>query len=386
MSWLELTPATRGLGVLLAAGLIVLSACQPRATEMLETDKGMNTKESSTAVGAIRWDAWHSDKSPVGRAVERSLGPLHWHYRLPFFAEVISDTRVTIQGATQEVMDREIAYASAAGLDYWAFVTYAPESAMSLGLELYLSSQHRSDLGFCLLLQGGHIGAGGAKAWPAQVARYVEYFAEPTYQAVAGGRPLVYLFVANQMIGEGRFASWSAAAEAFDGLREATVAQGLPTPYLVVQDWSAVNAKLYANLLHFDAVSAYASNGGGRGAPYSELAEHTERWWDEFAGTSAKVIPLVSAGWDRRPRVENPVPWEGQRGSIEEFYETPTPHELASHLGHAVKWVAEHPDVAEAGAVLIYAWNENDEGGWIVPTLSEGTARLDAIEAVLESR
>jgi hypothetical protein len=34
--------------------------------------------------------------------------------------------------------------------------------------------------------------------------------------------------------------------------------------------------------------------------------------------------------------------------------------------------------------VIIYAWNEFDEGGWICPTISEGTSRLDAISKVLK--
>ena len=34
--------------------------------------------------------------------------------------------------------------------------------------------------------------------------------------------------------------------------------------------------------------------------------------------------------------------------------------------------------------VLIYGWNENDEGGWLTPTLNEGSARLDALRRVLK--
>jgi len=37
--------------------------------------------------------------------------------------------------------------------------------------------------------------------------------------------------------------------------------------------------------------------------------------------------------------------------------------------------------------VLIYAWNELDEGGWLMPALpppqGEGTARIDALRKVL---
>jgi hypothetical protein len=67
------------------------------------------------------------------------------------------------------------------------------------------------------------------------------------------------------------------------------------------------------------------------------------------------------------PRVEQPVFWETwQRPNvgIEKFYQAPTETELAHHLAGAVAWVEAHPDAAPAKAALIYAWNENDEGGW----------------------
>jgi len=41
---------------------------------------------------------------------------------------------------------------------------------------------------------------------------------------------------------------------------------------------------------------------------------------------------------------------------------------------------------ASSRAVIIYAWDENDEGGWLVPTLGEGTARLDALAKVLKDK
>ena len=47
-------------------------------------------------------------------------------------------------------------------------------------------------------------------------------------------------------------------------------------------------------------------------------------------------------------------------------------------------WVEKNPVAAESKAVLIYAWNENDEGGWLVPTLSEGAARVEALGKVLK--
>lgn len=333
-------------------------------------------------VGAIRWDAWHGPASDVGRTVEKTLAPKHWHYRLPFYGKVIGETAVEARGNTQEIMDQEIAYAHAAGLDYWAFVVYPEEHALSLGLKLYLSSAHKSDIHFCLNLQGGWEGRGGLSAWPDKVRRYVSHFQEPTYQTVMDGRPLVYLYSVEGLVGPGRFETWEDARAAFDRLRADARAAGTGNPYIVAQGWSPDLLKEQTYRLGLDAIGAYASNAGAKAAPYSELAAHTERWWDTFKATGREVVPLATAGWDMRPRVETPVPWvEG--GDIEQYYETPKPHELAAHLGNAVKWCKGNADAAMAQAVLIYAWNEFDEGGWICPTLSEGTARLDAIREVL---
>ena len=64
-------------------------------------------------VGAIRWDAWHGDLGVPGRAVQKSLGPARYHFRLPWFAAVLGEDRVEIRGGRQEVMDQEIEYLAA---------------------------------------------------------------------------------------------------------------------------------------------------------------------------------------------------------------------------------------------------------------------------------
>jgi hypothetical protein len=334
------------------------------------------------AVGAIRWDAWHGPASEVGLTVERTLSPEHWHHRLPFFGKVLSADRVEVRGSTQEIMDQEIAYAHAAGLDYWAFVVYPQDHPLSFGLKHYLSSTRRADIHFCLNLQGGWESKGGMPAWPDKVQRYASYFKEPTYQTVLENRPLVYLYSVDGLVGPGRFETWDSARAAFDQLRIASNEAGTGNPYIVAQGWSPEVLKDQMERLGLDAIGAYASNGGAKAAPYEALAAHTERWWDAFRETGCEVAPLVTAGWDMRPRVETPVPWV-QGGDIEQYYEAPRPSELAAHLSRALEWCRNHPDSARAQTVLIYAWNEFDEGGWICPTLSEGTARLDAIQEIL---
>lgn len=343
---------------------------------------------SRPIVGAIRWDAWHvgSDKDPV-RAMERSLGPKQYHWRLPFFAKVVSDSQVKISGYTQEIVDREIAYAKAGGLDYWAFLLYGADTSMSQALSLYLSSKHRQDMPFCVIAGGN--GFGDLEAFPEKMKRVVDLIAEPGYQKVAGGRPLFYLF----NVSDDRLKAWGGDADArklFDGFRVAVKARGLGDPYIVVMDFSPAHGRKVLDAVGADAISTYAVSGGGKNASYDDLTGVARWFWNACAETGAHVVPIAMSGWDRRPRIEHPVPWEKDQKpgeGIDKYYQTPTPKQLASHIGEAMQWVAGKRDICPAQAVIVYAWNEHDEGGWLCPTLnadgSANTDRLDAIAAML---
>ncbi len=66
------------------------------------------------------------------------------------------------------------------------------------------------------------------------------------------------------------------------------------------------------------------------------------------------------------------------------------PAEIAAHLRDALKFMSEHSEICETRALVIYAWNEYDEGGWLAPTRSADghadTSRLDAVREVLSKR
>jgi hypothetical protein len=329
-------------------------------------------------IGAIRWDAWIGDVPGygVGREVERSLGPARWHDRLPFYAQEVSSTEVRVRANTQPTMDQEIEYARAAGLDYWAFVMYPADNPQTRGgLDLYLHSARRGDIRFAMVVQSYTFG-------DADIARLVGYFRSGNYQRVAGNRPLVFM-VGPKTVGD---PEWPNVKARVDGLRAAALDAGMATPY-IVHLWGWDGARAVVDWLGVDAISAYSLNFDDRGAPYSTLVRKTESKWDEWRATGAQVVPLVTTGWDRRPRVAHPVSWEkpDRLDAIEFYYEPPTPEELATHLRTALDWCARYPSATDASTILIYAWNENDEGGWLVPSLwpAQGNARLEAIGRVL---
>ena len=294
---------------------------------------------------------------------------------------MVAEDRVQIDGASQPIVDREIQYARTARLDYWAFLLYEPGSAMNYGLEYYLSSSHKRGLHFCLILEQQRWSSREvAQQWFARVASLVS---RPEYQLVSGNRPLLYILAARP-----GSQAWGARHpdEAASLLRSALGGAGHGKAYVVILDSRAAEASALRAQAHADAISAYAYQRGARNAPYAKLAREAEQFWNDCQATGSAVVPIVMTGWDRRPRVEHPVPWETYQRpgeGIDKFYASPTPAELSSHLRDAVEWVNAHPADTPSKAVLIYAWNENDEGGWLVPTLQDGAHRVEAVRKAL---
>lgn len=323
-------------------------------------------------VGAIRWDAWTGGE--ITREVERSLSPEKYHTRLPWFAEVVDERTVKIDGSPQEVMDREIAMAASAGLDYWAFLTYPKDSTMSVALGQYLSSAKRDQINFALILHNTLTLQ--EDQWKQERDRILELLREPGYQTVLGGRPLVYAFMGEDFPFE-RFR---------DFLNEAQK-QGL-SPYCVFMGWHPATDIAKAKPWGFDAVSSYASPGNQ--ADFPDLARATEKeCWSNAVNAEARYVPLVTTGWDKSPRQDNPVSWEQGSDYLGQkvFPSRARPDEIAHHLTNAIAFVQKHSDLCEAQAIIMYAWNEYDEGGWLAPTRgSDGapdTSRLKAIQHVL---
>lgn len=340
-------------------------------------------------IGAIRWDAWH--QVPAGDvyapvlAMERSLGPKQYQHRLPFFATVVSDREVRVNGYTPAIIEQEIAFAKAGGLDYWAFLLYDTNSSMSQALALYLASPRQADVSFCAIAQFANF----AK----EPARLVGMMAKTNYVRVAGGRPLLYAFRISQeqiqILG-----GPEKARIVFDRLRADAMAAGCGNPYLVVMNDNVAGSASIAKAIGAEAISDYAvsGHGGKNGSPYSELTQAARNFWQQAADSGAQVVPLAMSGWDRRPRIEHPVPWEKyqQPGvGMERYFQSPTPLELAAHIGDAMTWVDAHPQQCPARAVIIYAWNEHDEGGWLCPTRgadgSPDKSRIEALSAMLSN-
>lgn len=337
-------------------------------------------------VGAIRWDAWYSPGSAPTEAVENSLSPERYRWRAPFFAKSSAHDSepLSFPPITPEEMNKEIRQAVFAGLDYWAFVAYGSNHPMSKALYQFRASTESDKLRYCLFTE---LERWGSRNKPTALPQeHIGLMDDRNYLRVAGDRPLYFLGFITPASIERKWKGVAGLREQIEKFRSMAAGSGLADPYIVLAGDRNFLMREARNI-GGDATGSYALTvGDGRGS-FVELARIAERGWNKLRNGRLPVVPTVMTGWDRRPRIENPVPWEKKQRpgeGIENFFAAPTKKELADHLARALDWVTARPQGEQAPVVLIYAWNENDEGGWLMPTLPCQTDRLDALRQVLK--
>ena len=94
---------------------------------------------------------------------------------------------------------------------------------------------------------------------------------------------------------------------------------------------------------------------------YQSLISYVESCW--WKSKDWNVVPIVMAGWDKRP-------WELKETTI--FYTNRTPRKFGRHFRNALLNVKKCNPIYKL--VMIYAWNELGEGGYIVPTKGDKKA------------
>lgn len=328
-------------------------------------------------VGAIRWDGYTGDAVTfkddpiyggdpnleyVGLQTERAMSPGKYHFRIPFYSSELSENSCIFRNTTQSGMDQEIAYAKNAKIDYWAFNWYRQGSGLDTARNLYLSSAYKNDVKWCPILTWQHFDN-------SQNSLLVNYMKESNYQKVLGGRPLVYIFYYNL------------SRSTLDSLRQECANQGVPNPYVVYMNFDAASAAAGANDVGADAISSYACP-TLNGTAYSAAASNEQTQWNNYKNTGKKIVPFVTTGWDTRPYHDNPAGFYSDPG-IDGWEQYASPQEIGNQLQDSLDWTYGNPTAVDANTVIMYAWNEFTEGGWLVPSLYFGADRLNAAASVL---
>jgi hypothetical protein len=329
-------------------------------------------------VGAIRWDAWYGPDTAPGSSewyAAHDLDPRQYHRRAPFFAREISKTQMLING-TQDSMDAEISYAADAGINYWAFGWYQNGRPLHKAWEYYQSSPRKARINWCAL-----IGLGSLAGKFPPTKDLISYFQQSNYEKF-GTRPILYVMHDKSPL--------SVAADALRALRAECAAAGVSNPYIVVQSGAAKTAAADTRTIGADAIGAYAnappiSSGP---IPYAKLDAFVRQSWTEMAATGVPIVPNGMTGWDRRPRIDHPPPFDPVKARPDDYVVPGTPMEIAAHIGAALSFARSNAQACPSDNVLVYSWNECDEGGSVLcPTWSErgpDHAILDAVSKVLK--
>jgi hypothetical protein len=272
---------------------------------------------------------------------------------------------------TPEIMERQIDLAADNGVDFFLFCWYwhdnrrainkeaIENTSLHTGMDLYMKARNKEKLKYCLLV-ANHGGAEilGDKNWEDAVTCWMKYFKDPQYITV-DNKPLVVLFDVDS-ITDNQFAMMQEIARK-GGLKNGLAIAGCYE-----------KARKRAGCTHSTNYNgAVGDTKGTEAHPYQELIDDAKQQW---VGTEEQPhIPLVNAGVDYRPW-EGPPP-EGTGGPSSWYFPDNTPDLFKSFLADAVRWMDNNPTKAtKERIILVYAWNELGEGGYLVPTKGDPDA------------
>ena len=317
-------------------------------SELRQTEGTQATRSKRPLVGAIRWDGWAID-GDVGKGAEKVLGLAKHQYRAPFFVSEAGADSIRFKPYSQDIMDMEIDYAVHAGIDYWAFCWYPPGCGLEVARNLFLSSKKQLRPKWCVILGTMTFDMGRDAPWLAAE------FAKPGYQKVLDGRPLVYVFT-------------PMPSADLSTLRELSLKSCGKNPYVAMMGWTAASAAQACEAVGADAITRYA---GGEWGSWEDYAKVTE------------LIPNVGIGWDPTPFRDTPMPWYPP--VAKDFVgSTATPKQIVAGMEAAFGWIRANPTKVPANTLLIYAWNEHAEGGWLCPTFTPQGPNTEKIDALHE--
>jgi hypothetical protein len=294
---------------------------------------------------------------------------------------------------TQETFDQEIVAAHRGGLKYWAYLMYGEDSKIDLGnsmmkgLVFHRGSAIKSQMNYAMMVTVDTLGY--VDNYKDAVGAILTLMRDSNYQTVLGGRPVLYLYYVESLLASHWRGSINNLATSLNALRDEALGAGLANPYIILMSGPPVSAESVRVALGADAISAYAITlPSNTTAPYSQLARFTQQIWEkEAAASSAGVVPTVMIGWDTRPRKENPPAYDHSDHShtdVVAHITAPTPLEFAQACRGAVDFIHAHSDRCASRLALIYAWNEDSEGGPLEPTLGDQNAsKLVAASSVI---
>lgn len=293
-------------------------------------------------------------------------------------------------GNSVENMEKQIDYAHNGGLAFWAFDWYYPEGGgeergNNRAIDRYLASHNASLLEFCLLICNHHGAQIYYETWKDACSRWMRFLTNENALKI-DGKPVIIFFSASGIVDY--LGGREKTHECFDYLREECVKAGLPGCFIMgcqggLRDatgamslereniWTDLGEKLYLD--GFDGITGYNYHRGKTTSadgtvsyllPFADLAhDHEVVWEGHTKFGKLPYMPCLSGGWDNRPneKPEKPEAYSCYSPDI-------TPISLYNHIMRCGEFQKKYAGKTLNDLAIIYAWNENGEGGFICPT------------------
>jgi hypothetical protein len=284
---------------------------------------------------------------------------------------------------TVEIMQQQIDLCADHDIAFWAFDWYYPEgdnkaTPLNNALDLYLKAPNVKRLQFCLLVANHEGFRIGPKDWDACCEKWIELFQKPTHLRL-DGQPLLIFFSTDEL--QKAFGGIDGVRTAFDAFQAKAKKAGLPGVAIAActgpgGHLADLKRSGYTLLTGYNYSLGWMNGGGSQ--PFRKLIEGNAKILDQFAEQAPlPYIPTVTVGWDRRPWEQGKYPPE----KMSVWYADRTPALVEEFLRLGIQWMDKHPDKATPlRLVLLYAWNENGEGGYLTPTAKDGTEYLKAVQ------
>ena len=260
-----------------------------------------------------------------------------------------------------KIMERQIKLASNNGIDFFSFCWYwkndngridtlkIKNHPAHTSIELFKKAGNKRKMRFSLLI-ANHVGARikTEKDWLDAVDFWVRhYFNDPQYLKI-DGKPVVTIFVSEEM-------------NCFIPAMRQYVKEHTNFPDLFI-----ISNKYDKPDSHFDMLSWYnireREPGYSEERDYKALIQYVEKSW-AAVDSNFCIAPCVMVNWDRRP-------WETKTEGL--YYTGRIPDLFRKQLEAAFRFVCKRN--RHYRLVMIYAWNELGEGGYLVPTIDDEKA------------
>lgn len=253
------------------------------------------------------------------------------------------------------IMEKQINLASKNAIDFFSFCWYWSNNngdidttqilkqPLHTGIELFKKAKNKRKMKYALLIanhQGAIIKDG--TMWCKAVEFWAKhYFNDPQYLKI-DGKPVITIFgskSANPFIPEMR-----------KKIRQCSPFKAL---YIISNGFNDKNS-------NYDMLSWYnireAESGKRSIRNYSSFSKFIQYEWTTVP-QSTTMAPCVMTNWDMRP-------WENKTEGI--YYINRTPLLFKNQVKAALNFINQRHSSNKV--IMIYAWNELGEGGYLVPT------------------